>query len=175
MTINRPSLRGFTARVRGLKGAGVLAAFLFLIVSCSYAVQFVDADGRHIYGDYSSMTKNISVVLPTGERLAGKYFPLDRSDLGAKQGSLFVRNDVSTYLGMTDPAEGWQDLRAFLKGNRGTFMEVIFRYNDYQPTGYGVARTDKGDEYRVELGVGLRSPVKAHEPDIKPPGYYYSE
>jgi len=158
MTINWPSRNGLTGRVRA-RSAGVLAALLFLIVSCSYGVQFVDTSGHRIYGDYTPRGERISITLPSGESFTGNCFALDRSELSAKQGSLFGRTDVSTYLGLTDPAKGWRDLHAFLKGDRGTTMEAILRYNGSVPTGYGVARTDKGDEYRVELGANLRSPA----------------
>ncbi len=171
MLTNGPSLNGSTAYAC-LRRAGVLAALLFLIVSCSYGVQFADTEGRYIYGDYSPMRRNISVILPSGESFSGGYYPLDRAELNARDGSLFVRTDVSTYLGLTAPAEGWHDLHAFLKGDRGTAMEIIFRYNGAQPAGYGVARTDKGDEYRVALGVGVRTPSEAPAPMRRPPGYY---
>lgn len=128
----------------------ILIACLFLLTSCGYGVKFMDlSGGSPAYGDYNTFTKKITVTLPSGERFRGRYFPLDVNDLGARQGSLFSRVDVSTYLGLTGPAKGWKDWRAVLKGDRGGTMEVIFRYDSSRNTGYGAARTENGGEYRV--------------------------
>ena len=130
----------------------ILITCLFLSTSCSYGAKFIDQAGkRPAYGDYNTFTKNITVTLPSGERFKGRYFPLDANELGSRQGSLFSRVDISTYLGLTGLAEGWKDWHAFLKGDRGATLEVIFRYNSSQNHGYGAARTDNGAEYRVTL------------------------
>ncbi len=148
----RPIKTGRFARMAGR--AAVLTAMLFLLTSCIYPAVFLDLSHKHkkpIWGTYNTLTRKIKVTLPSGERFVGKYFPLDPDSLGGRKGSYFSRVDISTFLGLTGPSEGWKDWHAFLTGDHGTKMEVIFRYNNSQTAGHGAARTDSGGEYRVVL------------------------
>ncbi len=125
---------------------------LFLLTSCAYyQVRFVNQrDNSVIYGDYSALGKTIWVRLPSGENLQGKYEPLQEKSVREDPDSLFYRSNISTFIGVFTP-KGFSNKYAYLTGDKGTVMEIVFNYNDSANKGYGTARTNGGEEYRVEF------------------------
>lgn len=121
----------------------ILLLIVFL-ASCTHQITFLNPqDGRSFAGQYNRGERSVSVTLPSGEVFYGKYVPLTNTTLTT--GSLFSGTSVAT--GYMVTAGGASSGYAFLYGDKGTIMEVVFQYSGRH--GFGTAKTNKGEEYRI--------------------------
>ena len=125
-----------------------LVSFLILLFlsACVHEVKFVNPNsGATIIGEYNTANKIVQVTLPSGETLKGNYVALTNASIGF--GSLFYGANVGSMMsiGTGGSSSGY----ALLTGDKGTVMEIIFSYSEWTGHGFGIAKTNKGDEYRV--------------------------
>lgn len=132
----------------------ILIASLLFLTSCSYyRIRFVDqGDGPGLTGRYNELTPAIEVTMPDGEKLVGDDISYESASPG--KDSLFSLSTNRT--GIVGPKPGTASSTsvnryARLIGNRGTVMEIIFRYNIIAQQGYGWAKTSEGRDYDVFL------------------------
>lgn len=119
---------------------------LILLPSCTHQIKFVHFDtGTTITGRYNTLTKRVQVTLPSGESLNGKYIPLENMSFGI--GSLFYGSPSLTAWGMS--TGGHSNGYALLTDEKGVVMEIIFQYSEWSGHGFGEARTNKGELYKV--------------------------
>ena len=124
----------------------VLLLLLIFLSSCVHEVKFVRfSDGTTILGKYNKINKEVEVTLPPGETLKGQYIALTNATIG--YGSLFYGANIGSML--TISKGGRSNGYALLTGDQGTIMEIIFDYSEWSGHGFGIAKTNKGDEYRV--------------------------
>jgi hypothetical protein len=124
----------------------ILFLFLIFLSSCVHEVKFVRfSDGTTILGKYNEANREVEVTLPSGETLRGQYVSLTNATIG--YGSLFYGANIGSML--TVGAGGSSNGYALLTGNKGTIMEIIYSYSEWTGHGFGIAKTNKGDEYRV--------------------------
>lgn len=123
-----------------------LILILILLIGCVRQVKLVDFnDGTTITGEYNTASKAVSITLPSGEVVRGEYVTLTSATIGF--GSLFYGANIGSMfaMGVGGSSNGY----AILTGDKGTVMEVIFSYSEWTGRGFGVAKTNKGAEYRV--------------------------
>lgn len=130
----------------------ILIASLLFLTSCSYyRIRFVDrGDGPELKGRYNELTPTIEVTMPGGEKLTGDDVSYEKISIG--KSSLFYESGPKS--GIVGPKPGTASRTsvnryARLTGNRGTVMEIIFRYNILAQQGYGWAKTSEGRDYDV--------------------------
>lgn len=126
----------------------LLSAVLSLLVlcGCAYPIKFINPqDGKLLVGEYNKISKVVNLTLPSGEVLTGEYVALTNASIGF--GSLFYGANVGST--MTVGAGGTSNAYAILTGDKGTVMEIIVNYSEWTGHGFGQAKTNKGDEYRV--------------------------
>lgn len=124
----------------------LIIIILLAMLGCVHNIKFVNpTDGTTIIGEYNTATKTVQVTLPAGESLKGEYVALTNASIGF--GSLFYGANVGSMLsiGTGGSSNGY----ALLTGDKGSVMEIIFSYSEWTGHGFGVAKTNKGDEYRV--------------------------
>jgi len=152
----------------------ILAAFLLLLTSCTYyRIRFVDwQDGPELKGRYNEVTPSIEVTLPSGENLAGDEKPYEQISFGTW--SLFYQSGPKNAIVGFKPGGGMGLNRyARLVGDKGTVMEIIYKYNFIARQGYGWAKTSDGRDYDVFFsnvnisGDRKKGPEKKKGPDPK--------
>ena len=116
------------------------------LIGCVKSVKLINPnDGATIIGEYNTLSKSVKITLPSGEILEGEYVALTNASIG--YGSLFYGTNVGSAISVG--AGGSSNGYALLKGDKGTVMEIIFSYSEWTGHGFGTAKTNKGDEYRV--------------------------
>ena len=128
----------------------ILIAFLLLLTACSHQIRFVDwGDGPELKGRYNELTPTIEVTMPSGEKLVGDDVPYSSVFLG--KGSLFTLTGLSAIVGITPGKASTTSVNRYarLTGNKGTVMEIIYKYNIPAGQGYGWAKTSEGRDYDV--------------------------
>ncbi|MEK6525552.1 MAG: hypothetical protein AABZ22_01640 [Nitrospirota bacterium] len=122
------------------------AALLILVLwGCSHDVKLINmSDGTTISGTSTIWNQSITLTLPSGEIVEGRYVPLTTASIGV--GSLFYGANVGTMLGKD--ISGRFHGHARLTGKNGTVVEMVFS-SDWTGHGFGIAKTNSGKEYRV--------------------------
>jgi hypothetical protein len=146
----------------------ILIAFLLFLTSCTYyQVRFVDwQGGAELKGRYNEYTPAIEVTLPSGEKLIGDDVPYEKISFG--KWSLFYQSaPKNAIVGFKPGTAMGVNKYARLIGNKGTVMEIIFKYNAYAGQGYGWAKTSDGRDYDVFFSDVKISAEKKKSPEKK--------
>lgn len=123
----------------------VLLLLPFLLLGCAHRVELLNvADGTTITGQSTLWNRVITLTLPSGEVMKGHFMPLTTALLG--EGSLFYGANVGAM--MERDISGRFHGYAHLTGEKGTVMEIVFS-SDWTGHGFGVAKTNRGEEYLV--------------------------
>lgn len=125
----------------------LIAGMLLLVTAgCVYNFKLVDMrEGTTIIGEYNKASESVEVTLPSGEHLTGEYVALTNASIS--YGSLFSGTNVATAYGIN--VGGSSNGYALLTDGHGTVMEIIFQYSEWTGHGFGVAKTNKGKEYKI--------------------------
>lgn len=91
--------------------------------------------------------RTIEVRMDSGELLSGNWAANSDNRLGA--GVLMNQEHLSSLFAIS--GSGQHNCYAILTGKNGTVMELVFKHNEmgWSPHGFGVAITNKGEEFRV--------------------------
>lgn len=117
-----------------LAASVVLSSF----TACSHQLNLVNSkDGMTIHGTYHVASDRIQVQLPSGDLLEGQAVSLQDNIPPA------YRDDA------TPSDVGVSRVYAVLTDNKGIMMEAVFHYNQFSGHGFGTAKTNKGDEYKI--------------------------
>jgi len=123
----------------------IILVGMLAVVSCVHKAELINiSDGTIIEGTFNTGDKTLKVLMPDGEMLKGRYVTLSSASIGVS--SLFYGTNTATML--TGSSGGVMDGYGFLRGDKGTIMEVIFRVGT-DNHGFGDAKTNKGDTYKV--------------------------
>ena len=116
-----------------------------LLVACTRPVELVNLQsGAALTGTHDLWRRSITVSLPTGETVTGIHTKLTASDIGPE--SLFFGVNAGELLGRHAADRVYGYVR--LTGGQENVVEMIFA-SDWLGHGYGVARTNLKEEYRV--------------------------
>ena len=123
--------------------ASLLTALL--LVACTRPVELVNLQsGAALTGTHDLWLRSITLSLPTGETATGIYTRLTTSDIGPE--SLFFGANAGELLGRHTADRVYGYIR--MAGGQGSIVEMVFA-SDWLGHGYGVARTNLKEEYRV--------------------------
>jgi hypothetical protein len=125
----------------------LVAAMLSLVLwtGCARALELTAlTDGAMGTGTLDVWTRSVTVTLPSGETARGHYTTLTTGEISPS--SFFYGVNLGELLGrhQTERLYGY----ARLTGERGTVVELILT-GDWLGHGFGVARTDRREEYRI--------------------------
>lgn len=119
----------------------VIPILLTAFAACSHQISLVNPkDGMTIHGTYHQASDRIEVQLPSGEVLRGQSVSLADADAIP----VFYRDETTA--GTTS---GASKVYAILTDDKGTMMEAVFEYSKWTGHGFGKAKTNKGEEYKI--------------------------
>ncbi len=138
---------------------GILAA------GCTHKIAFTDFDsGNVLEGQYNELSKIVTVTMPEGEILTGKYTAIRGASFGfgSSVGSTYVPAFAPGWTGYSMPTysimpifSGNQngEAHALLKSEKSNLMmDVHVAFDGNWPNnGYGEAETNDGRRYKVEF------------------------
>ncbi len=130
---------------------------LFLTGCAPRHITLVDFQtGETLDGQLNESDRNITVTMPDGEVLSGKYSaisntsPVYETGVGVatgshRRGSVF---GTGITIGGGGPSQGY----GLLKSNTSNLMmEIVVSYSEYTGHGYGEAITNDGRKYKVQF------------------------
>ncbi len=134
-----------------------VAAALFLS-GCAATRQLTLVDfqtGQTLQGEFNESARTISVTMPDGEILSGKYSavtnssPVYETSVGVGAGSHSHGGVFGTGVAFGGGAgKGYGLLKS---GTSGLMMEVVVSYSEWTGHGYGEATTNDGRQYKVQF------------------------
>jgi hypothetical protein len=118
-----------------------------LLLACTHQVTFLNVtDGKVITGQHHLLSRSITLPWPSGEILEGRYTKLTTEEIG--EHSLFFGQNLGSMLGRNTSERFYGYAR--LQGDRGKIVEIVFA-SGWLGHGYGVAKTNDGEEYRISF------------------------
>lgn len=140
--------------MRRLQSLVTIILSLFLLVSCAKSFQLIRfSDGLTIEGAANLVSKTLTLTMPDGEVMEGRYAAVSDATFstgfatGTFTAGRAVGTATSTAYGFS--AGGHGNGYALLKGNRGRVMECVFQFNPMNNHGFGEARTNKGEAFKM--------------------------
>ncbi len=111
----------------------IMLFFIIILLGCAHTIELSHFEtGRILKGEYNKLTQSITIVMPNGEILKGKYIAI---------------NDIS-FKGGSSKGQAY----ALLKSDRSNLMmEIIVTYSGQTGHGFGEARTNYGRKYKVQF------------------------
>ncbi len=134
-------------------------ACLFLTGCAPRHITLVDFQtGETLDGELNESDRNITVTMPDGEVLSGKYSAISNTSpvyetgigvgTGSHHGSGSVFGTGITFGGSGGPSQGF----GLLKSNTSKLMmEIVVTYSEWSGDGYGEATTNDGRKYKVQF------------------------
>jgi hypothetical protein len=134
-----------------MKTLSCLLLLAFLSGCVVHDIHFIHFDtGEVLTGEFQEITRDISVTMPNGELLSGKYSAVSNDSF--MFGTSFGRVGRTPVFGTSTGVStgGASSAYALLKSEKSKLMmELIVSYSGTH--GYGEARTNDGREYRVQF------------------------
>jgi hypothetical protein len=136
----------------GMVETGVLFLTL-LLLSCTHRVDLIDFNtGQVLKGEYNEANRKVTVYMPDGQILTGKYSAIDNAGTFFGTGFGFSGTTISTSFGQGVVAGGRGQVYALLKSNKSKLMmEIIVSHSKWGGHGFGEAITNDGRKYKVQF------------------------
>jgi hypothetical protein len=139
----------------------LLLVVVFLFTGCSHKMSFTNFEsGTQFEGKYQKIGKSIEVKMPNGEVLKGTYSNVDNSSMSfgnsfttgrAYSGTTTAFGSASSF-GTGYSIGGAGKAYALLKSTTSNLMmELIVDYSVWDGSGFGEARTNDGQRFRVQF------------------------
>ncbi|MRS04291.1 hypothetical protein EG832_13905 [bacterium] len=138
-----------------MRNAKIRMVLVFLcLLSCAenlpriQNIEFIRfSDGFTIRGEANHMTKTIILIMPNNEVIKGRYMAVANATFSAEFAEIGKTTAMSYGTTTSTRGNGY----ALLRGNQGTLVEFVFQFNpmDREGHGFGEARTNKGEIYKV--------------------------
>ena len=114
---------------------------------------------RVVFTGATSGSGNLYITMPDGEKVSGPYGTQSRSSWDAAMGSgepggggvAITPADWKALYGKTDLVAGQIAGEALCTGDRGTAMRVQYVVDPFNNTGFGVAKDNRGNLYRLKF------------------------
>lgn len=128
----------------------VISAFL---VACTHAIQFTHFEtGESLVGEYNELNKTVTVVMPNGEVLSGKYSAMTNASFSFVGANAYTGTTYASGTGYGMSVGGTSKAYALLKSSSSKLMmEIIVDYSEWSGSGYGEARTNDNRNYKVQF------------------------
>jgi len=132
--------------------------FLILLIilpltSCTQSIKFVNfKKGTVIHGEANTITKNVTVNMPNGEILEGKYTELCGGTTSLGSSFVIFDNNVINSLKTQSKRSNTCFDYVLLHSNQSNLMMELVGYSDYlSGHGYGKAKTNDGRNFKVQF------------------------
>lgn len=121
----------------------------FTFAGCTHRLKLTELDtGKTLKGVYDVTYKTITVTMPDGEVLEGKYYPASKNPY---PGILTPATAPKTGFGSGVPSGMKADDYALLESEKTKLMMEVFLYFDsFSEKGFGFARTNDGRRYKIK-------------------------
>jgi hypothetical protein len=120
----------------------------FIFAGCTHRLNLTELDtNQTLRGVYDTTYKTITVTMPDGEVLEGKYHPASKNQY---PGVHTPENAPKTGFGSGVPKGIKADDYALLQSEKTKLlMEVFLYFDSFSEKGYGFARTNDGRRYKI--------------------------
>ena len=120
----------------------------FIFAGCTHRLNLTELDtGKTLKGVYDTTYKTITVTMPDGEVLEGKYHPASKNQY---PGVHTPENAPKTGFGSGVPKGIKADDYALLQSEKTKLlMEVFLYFDSFSEKGYGFARTNDGRRFKI--------------------------
>ncbi len=114
---------------------------------------------RLVFDGASTGRGKMTVTMPDKEVVTGQYKTLDRFSMDAAEGAgepgsgkaAIAPEDWKELYGKSDMITGQISGEALLIGDRGTTLRVQYVVDPFDNTGFGVAKDNRGNLFRVRI------------------------
>ena len=114
---------------------------------------------RVVFSHASTGRGTLSVTMPDRENVSGQYRTLDRFSMDAAEGSgdpgrgqvVITPAEWKALYGQSDMVSGQINGEALCRGDRGTVLRVQYVVDPFDNTGFGVAKDNRGNLYRLRF------------------------
>jgi len=126
---------------------------LIFISGCAHQITFTNfEEGIILNGQYNELDRSITVTMPNGEILKGKYSALSNATASFGNAFAFSGGASATVFGTGITAGGTANAYALLTSESSKLaMEIIAQYSEWNGHGFGEARTNDGQAFKVQF------------------------
>ncbi|MDI6775666.1 MAG: hypothetical protein QMD03_00250 [Syntrophales bacterium] len=131
----------------------LLIVLSFIIAGCVHKIEITHFQtGQVLQGNYNELNRIVTVVMPDGEVLKGKYSAVSNASFSFGTATAFSGAATATGFGYGISSGGKSQAYALLKSKTSTLMmEIIVAYSEWTGHGFGEARTNDGRSYKVQF------------------------
>jgi hypothetical protein len=135
-----------------MKKVGVLL-LAFLLLGCVHKLEIINFEtGQVINGQYNEADRKVTVYMPDGQILTGKYSALSNATALFGTGFGFTGTTTTTTMGTGIAAGGKGQAYALLKSDTSNLMmEILVSYSEWSGHGFGEAITNDGRKFKVQF------------------------
>ena len=114
---------------------------------------------RVVFSQATTGRGTLTVTMPDKESLSGEYRTLDRFSMDAAEGSgnpgkgqvVITPAEWKALYGQSDMISGQINGEAMCRGDRGTVLRVQYVVDPFDNKGFGVAKDNRGNLYRLRF------------------------
>ncbi len=127
--------------------------FAILLVGCVHKIELTHFQtGQVLQGEYNTGSYKISITMPNGEILSGKYVALENASFSFGTATAFSGMASATAFGQGIAVGGAGQAYALLKSEKSSLMmEIVASYSEWSGHGFGEARTNDGRTFKVQF------------------------
>ncbi|MGD9365695.1 MAG: hypothetical protein PVH87_08380 [Desulfobacteraceae bacterium] len=131
----------------------ILIMLSFLIAGCVHKIEITHFQtGQVLQGNYNELNRMVTVVMPDGEILKGKYSAVSNASFSFGTATAYSGAATATGFGYGVSSGGISQAYALLKSETSSLMmEMIVSYSEWTGHGFGEARTNDGRSYKVQF------------------------
>ena len=131
----------------------LLIMLSFLVAGCVHKIEITHFQtGQVLQGKYNEINRMVTVIMPDGEILKGKYSAVSNASFTFGTATAYSGVATATCFGYGISSGGQGQVYALLKSETsGLMMEIIAIYSDWSGHGFGEAKTNDGRAYKVQF------------------------
>ena len=131
----------------------LLFLVIFVLCACTHPMTLTDFEsGEILQGSYNEANRSVTVTMPDGEVLTGKYSAI--SNATATFGNAFAVSGgaSASVFGTGITTGGAANAYSLVMSQSSKLaMEILVTYSEWNGQGFGEARTNDGRIYKVQF------------------------
>jgi hypothetical protein len=131
---------------------GILMLTFILFMGCSAGMTLTNfQSGEVLKGKFNQWDRSVTVEMPNGEILSGKYSDVNNSSMTFGSAFAYSGSSSATVFGTGYTVGGSGNAYALISSKTSKLlMEIIVSNNDLSGHGFGDARTNDGRSFKVQ-------------------------
>ncbi len=131
----------------------IIFGAVLLLAGCGKAITLTNFDtGDVLKGRYNSANRTVTVTMPDGQVLSGRYSAISGASMTFGNAYVFSGASTATAFGTGMAVGGASNAYALLVSDTSSLaMEIIVSYSEWTGHGYGEARTNDGRAFKVQF------------------------